>query len=475
MSLKPVNTPPTQPFAYQVEGGDWLATRERAGLLDVPGAGKSAQAVRAIDLRRAQRGWIIVPAHLRENWIAELRKFTHFERRVCKGRSIHDFVAWSRGVFDVMVLSYEIATKWAERLDEHCEIMDFVIIDEFHNLNNLHTKRARAIIGPDGDGVGGVVQWALQSWALTGTLLSNDPSNCYAFLCFVRAIEMPFATFVRRFFTTRASTWGTRCRPKPAMVPELQRLLAENSMRRTLEQVGHQLPPIFLTTAIVEGDTAHVREMLAAHPGLDGAILAAVRQGGLSFLDSQHVATLRRLIAEAKALPYAEMLIAELRADPDQKVVVGGTSRNALRTIVDAVAATGIGAVIIQGGMSDAAKDDAKTAFQGREASHPKGFLAHDPNCRVLALNYEAGGTGLTATAATWVDIFESSWNPSKVDQMVKRVRRLGQRHAQRARFIGLANSFDATVTQVVSAKAEAIMMIDGEAMVAAPPQEEVA
>jgi SWI/SNF-related matrix-associated actin-dependent regulator 1 of chromatin subfamily A len=451
---------PLELFPYQIEGADWLARRERAGLLDAPGVGKSCQTVRALDLRRAKRGIIVCPAHLRENWLAEIRKFSHFERRVCKGRTIHDFVAWSREVFDILVISFELAVKWADRIHDNAEILDFLVVDEFHYLNNLETARAKAIIGADGDGAGGIAQWACQTWLLTGTLMSNDPSNIFAFLCFVRAIEMPFATFVRRYFTSRASTWGSRNKPRPNMVFELQQLLQGNSIRRTLEQVGYQLPPIFLTTTLVDGDTKQIRDLLGEHPGLDAAIVAAVESGGLSFLDAQHIATMRRLIAEAKAVPYTEMLLAELAADPDRKVVVMGNSREALITVRDLLTARGVWCVLIQGGVSETLRIDAVSAFQS------------NPKCRVFIGNMRSAGTGLTLTAAAHIDILESDWTPAANDQAIKRIRRIGQKQIQHARFITLARSLDVVVTRVLVEKTANIAAIEGEPMLATAGEE---
>src|ERR1035437_549681 len=158
-------------FPYQQVGADWLARRERGGLLDIPGLGKTAQAIRAIDLRRGKRGIVICPAHVRENWRGEFQKFSHFERKISKARSIHDFVAFSRGIFDILLLSYEMAVKWTPHFHEHAELLDFAVLDECHYVNNLETKRAKALLGPEGNGAGGLTQWAVQTWCLTGTLL----------------------------------------------------------------------------------------------------------------------------------------------------------------------------------------------------------------------------------------------------------------------------------------------------------------
>lgn len=454
--LLPATGTPLEPFAYQREGAAWIASRERAGLLDRPGVGKSAQAVHAADLRRARRGLVICPAHLRENWIQEFRKFSVFERRICRGTTNHDFVAWKRGVFDVMVLSYEKATAWVQRFHDHGEFFDFLVVDEFHYLQSQSAARTRAVLGVDSDGAGGIAMWALQAWALTGTIMSNDPANAWTFLRFVGATDLPFATFVRRYFNSRSSTWGQKNRPKPAMVAELRALLTDNSISRTLEQVGHQLPPIHMTTCLVDGDTQAVRDQLAAHPGLDGAIVEAVERGGLSFLDAQHVATVRRLVAEAKAPPYAAMLLDELRADPGRKVVVMGVSRDALATVHAEMLRAGVWSVLVQGGVSEAARTDHVRAFQS------------DPACRVFVGNMKAAGTGLTLTAAAHIDILESSWVPADNDQAVKRIRRIGQERRQHARFVTLARSLDEVVNRSLAEKTAAIAACqDGEAMLA--------
>lgn len=446
---------PLDIFPYQEVGGDWMARRTRCGLLDVPGLGKTAQTIRAIDLRRLTRGIIICPAHLRENWLGEFRKFSHFDRRIVKGQTDHDFNAWTSSAFDILVVSYELAVKWSGRVHDLGEPMDFIAMDEAHYLANLGTQRTTAILGPHADGQGGLIQWAQQAWWITGTLMTNDPANCHTFLRFCDAHRLSYGAFQKRFFFTRNSIWGQRNEPKPDTLGELQRLITNNSIRRTFDDVGIQLPSIFLTTTLVDGDTEHVRVALAKYPGLDRAIVDAIGSGGLSFLDSQHVATLRRLIAEAKAVPYAEMLIDELKSDPTRKVVCMGVSREALKRVRDILAKYSFWTVLVQGGVLERERANSIRAFQS------------NPDCRVFIGNITAAGTGLTLTAAAHIDILESHWTPAGNDQAIKRIRRIGQTRQQHARFITLARSFDETVNRILVEKTKAIAMVEGDAMLA--------
>lgn len=447
---------PLDLFPYQEEGAKFLAQRERSGLFDEMGVGKTATSIRALDLRRAKRGIIIVPAMLRENWRSEFEKFAHIPRRICKGQNIHDFVAWSRGRYDTLITSYELATKWAPRIHDMCEPLEFLICDEAHYLKNPSAARTKAILGDKCDGNGGIAMWAEQAWLATGTPMANDPLDIYPFLRFSRVIEMGQSAFTTRYMKSFTSTYGTRTTPKEDMLPELQALIKGMSIRRMKGDIGVELPPIFMTTAVLDGDTQAIRDLLAQHPGLEQSIVDALERGGLSFLDAEYIATLRRLIGEAKALPYAYQLCDELDAGLDKRVVMG-LHRRALTLVRDTLLAKGHYAVLVNGDTSEKDRIAAVAAFQT------------DPRCKVFIGNTRAAGVGLTLTAASTLDMLESDWTPAGNAQAVMRVHRLGQQRNVHARFFALARSFDEQVTRIVAQKTAAIAQIEGTKMAAAP------
>lgn len=420
------------------------------------GVGKTAQVIRALDLRRVKRGIIVAPAAVRENWRNEFAKFSHMERRLCKGATIHDFVAWSKGRYDTLITSYELATKWAPRIHEMCEPLDFLVLDEAHYLKDGNAQRTKALYGPAGDGYDGIAMWCEQVWELSGTRNPNDPMDIYTFLCLVGATNLPRETFRKRYFHVNQKAFSSAQTPKPEMVDELRAMIAAHCIRRSKTEANIQLPPIFLTTTVVDGDDRAVRDLLAQHPGLESAILTAIEMGGLSFLDSQHIATLRRLVGEAKAVPYGHMLVEELHSGLDKRVVMG-IHRKALYDIRDIVARAGFGVVMITGDTPERDRVAAMEAFQT------------DPRCKVLIGNIKAAGTGLTMTAANTLDMFESDWSPGPNAQAIMRVHRLGQTRNVTARFIALARSIDAMVIRVVADKTAAIAAVDGSELIAAP------
>lgn len=436
-------------FPYQQIGAEFLAGRARAGLFDEPGVGKTAQTIRALDLRGFDRGIVVCPAVARENWRGEFAKFGTRYRRICKGVTIHDFVAWSHGLFDVLVTSFDMMVRWAKYLHERCEPLQFMVIDEAHYLKEAETLRAKQILGTEAAGhLNGATMWAECAWWLTGTPVPNDPADIYTFLRFQQVMPLGKQAFVKRYFTSRPRTFSSSQRPKPEMLGELQSLIGNNSLRRTLAQTGVELPPIFVGTHLVDGDAEPVRQLLLAHPGLDGQIRAALEAGSLAGINADHVATLRRLIGEAKAVPYAATLLGEIESGLD-KMVSFGVHRAALTTVRDYLTKHGVGCALINGDTSEKDRQIAMHEFQ------------HNPGCKVLLANIRAAGTALTLTASARLDMLESDWTPANNYQAIKRVHRISQTRSVRVRLITLAQSFDEVVNDILRDKSANIALME--------------
>ena len=450
---------PLDLLPYQDEGARVLATKRRYGLFDDMGLGKTATTIRAMDLIRAKRAMIVAPAAVRENWRGEFSKFALLPRRVVKGENIHDYVAWKNFRFDVLVTSYELATKWAPKFEDEPDVLDALVFDEAHYLKNLSAQRTQALIESSdkfGTAHEGLIKWAAHAWMLTGTPMANDPFDIYTFLRFARAMPLTPKQFKKRYFIAREGTYSTRHKPILEMIPELRKLIGNNSVRRVKSDVNIQLPPIFLTTALLDGDNSEILRLLAEHPGLEQAIIFAVEQGSLSQIDAQYVATLRRLLGMAKAVPYAHMLYDEIVQGGDKRVVMG-VHRDALAHIRSFLTARGIWAVLLNGETPERERTALVNAFQT------------DERCRVFIGNIRAAGTGLTLTAACEIDMLESDWTPAGNAQALMRVHRISQTRNVRARFMTLARTFDEVVTRVVAEKTAAIADIEGHAMTASP------
>jgi len=285
-------------------------------------------------------------------------------------------------------------------------------------------------------------------WFLTGTPMPNDPVDVWPWLRFVGGTTLGLGPFTARYFKSRMGTFSAKQTPRDEMIPELKMALDAFRLKRTKAQAGLQLPPIHLTTTTVDGDTREIVAMLKEWPGLEQAILDAIEQGGLSFLDAQHIATLRRLVGEAKAPAYSKLIAEELRSGRD-KLVVFTWHTKAAEIITSYLAGEGLHATLVDGKTKELDRVAAVQSFQ------------NDPDHRVFVGNIRAAGTGLTLTAASDLDMFESSWAPADNAQALMRVHRIGQSRNVRARFISLANSIDEIVSDTVARKTAAIASIE--------------
>lgn len=429
-------------LGYQNDGADFLSTKDRAGLFDEMGVGKTAQAIRALDLIGARKVLVICPAAVREVWKGEFKKFALTHRRVIKGRDIQDLNLWLRNKADVLLLSYEMATSWAKRIEG--DLIDAIIFDEAHYLKNDQSQRTRAMLGSDCTGAAGLARWAAYVWFLTGTPNPNDAADIWSMMAFCKATPLNRRIFRDRYYTARTGSYGAQHTPRDTTVGELKQAIRSFSIRRTKQDANLQLPPIWLTTITVDGDTTEIRELLRQHPDMEKAVLDAVEKGGLSFLDAQHVATLRRLVGEAKAPAYAALLAEELK-DGKGKTVVGGIHVKALERIQANLADHGFNFVLINGSVSETQRVKLIESYR------------IDPGVHGLLGNLKSAGTGLTLVEGSDIDMFESAWSPADNAQFLMRVHRMGQKNAVNARFITLANSIDEAVSETVARKTGAI------------------
>lgn len=444
-------------FGYQALASDLMAQRDRFGLHDEMGIGKTATTIGAIDRINGVRGMIVCPGMLRENWIKEFRKFGTRQLRLCKGQNIHDFVAWSRGRFDVLITSYELATKWAEDFRKMGEILDFIVFDEAHYMKNANSNRSKAMLGLEASGDDSLVEWAVHAWHVTGTPMANDPMDIYTFLRFAKAIgDMYPRAFAREFFEGTSSTYGTRYTVRPDKLATLQALIDNNSIRRTHREVGMELPPIWMKETLIDGDTKEITDFIKDHPGMEPSILRAIDEGGLSNLDAEYIATLRRLVGKAKAVPYVQMLKWEMDSGAAKRVVFGIHSEP-LKYIQLRMQEAGYEFVLVNGETPEHERQDAVMRFM------------NDPKCMGFIGNIKVAGVGLTLTESSEIDMFESDWSPAGNAQAIKRIHRYGQRKDVTARFITLSRTIDEAVNRIVAGKTAAIAQIEGSAMTAAP------
>lgn len=440
---------PDPVFQFQDVAAQEMCRRERFGLFDAMGVGKTGTAIRAADYAGARRFLGIMPAAIRSNWKREIARFGLLPRRVILIESVWDLVAWMRGHYEVALISFERAANFAYLFLQNAHMFPLVIIDEAHYLKSEKANRTTKILGPDFDGCNGILMWAKQAWWLTGTPAPNDPADVFTFLKFLKNV-MPISRedFIKRYFKARPTQYGSKQTAKREKLPELQDILRANSISRSQQDVGIFLPPVFLTPVTVDGDVAAINALLQEFPDLDARVREAIENGvDLSDLDDEHMAALRRIIAEAKAPQYARMVYEELQSGLD-KVVIFGHHRSALLSIAQYLSGkNSFSTVKVLGGSSQEERDHAIDSFN------------NDPHTRVFIGNHRAAGVGLNLQSACCnIDLFEEDWSPAVNAQSIKRIARYGQTRNMRARFIRLDHELEVAVQETNIRKTKDIL-----------------
>lgn len=388
-------------YPYQKVGADFLATRRRAYLADRMGLGKTAQAIRAANLVGARQGVTIVcPASAVPNWQAE-------------------WDMWE-GPGEPTILSYSSLIrrdwkKWKPSL---------VILDEAHYAKSPSAQRTRAALG--------IARRADRAWLLSATPMPNHPGELWPpvkYLWPELAEEVECRTAEQWLYTfchTRPTLYG----PKPYAVrngARLRQLLKGIMLRRTLDDVGLELPPLRVDLHRLPKDKV-AAAALQEYADMEGG-------------EDAYTSTLRRVLGQAKAEPVARQIVDELKDGQYDKVVVLYYHKAVRDVLVETFRKGGISVCGFGGETPQKLRQKAIEAFQT------------DPKFRVFLAQQSAAGIAINLTAASEVVLVEPAWSPEDNRQAIARIHRIGQDQPCRARVFALSGTLDEAVLGTIAQK----------------------
>lgn len=434
-----------KPMPFQVVGAKWLASRRRGVLADVMGLGKTIQAIQACDLVAARRVAIICPAIGRINWRREFKR-------------------WSLWGPELYIESFDrLAVSKKARDEFRAFHPDTLIVDEAHYLKNRDAKRTKVVYGQwiKGDGLMLIPQ---RIWLLTGTPAPNYVTELWTH---IRALfpelvpsgdddgePMSFIEFANTFADWKPSPNGgiTVMGNKPESLPRIREILRKIMLRRRVEDVGLDLPPlVWGEPVLLDIDTAgsglsaleQTEEVAEWRRVLEAAAAGNTKE---LYTDEDPIvmATVARLTAELKAKAVGQLIAAELGDGAYDKIVIFARHHSAMDMMQHELIR--FNPVRVQGGMTDANRQSAIDRFQG------------DPAVRVILVQLDAGYHSITLTAATQVAFLELAWTPDINAQAAKRAHRIGQLKPVFVRNFALAGSIDDARQLVLNRKARALL-----------------
>ncbi|NIT75626.1 MAG: hypothetical protein GWO44_01640, partial [Thermoplasmata archaeon] len=149
-------------YDYQEEGVRFLASRRRAYLADVPGLGKTAQAIMAAKKVRARSILVVCPAVAIPVWNEEFQKW------------------WPRRRGELEIISYNKLARPGAMTPQG---LDLVILDEAHYTKSPDALRTKAALL--------AAQGAKRAWLLSGSPMPNNPSELYTVFDYLWPSKIP--------------------------------------------------------------------------------------------------------------------------------------------------------------------------------------------------------------------------------------------------------------------------------------------
>lgn len=450
-------------FPYQQESVDWISKKRFALLAHEMGLGKSAITIRAADAINAERILVVCPAVARVNWLREFAKFSKRVRPFSILTSANDILTGSHSV----IVSYDLVCRIEP---SRFGFFDLIVLDEVHYLKNPRAKRTSSIFGKRGIIHGQQRQTGNKTkvWVLSGTPAPNHAGELWPLLYTFGVTNLKYDNFVQRFCNVYRSAFrkeiqiaGTR----KERIPELRGLLTRIMLRKTKSEVGDQLPPISYSTIVVEegkvdltqessfvqytvNGVVGVEELEAKLKAQLMQVQQAVDLNNLRLLQAlaKSVSTIRRYVGVQKVEKTAELVTEELRNGLYDKIVIFAIHRDVIEGL--RVRLQEFHPLTLYGG----------SRFD-RAHKHIDKFQSI-PKHRVFIGNIAACGIAINLTAATNVLMIEQEWTPASNAQAIARCHRHGQTKPVTVRMVGLANSLDEKIVQILKRKTEELTEI---------------
>ena len=467
-------------FKHQEEGIAFLQEAGRAILADEMGLGKTRQAVLAAGAMPSV-SLVVCPASLKLNWAREIRMvFPEDDTQVISGGDAvlaEQFFRFNQPVW--VIINYDILKKhldWIVPLVASQEI-GTVILDEAHYIKGKKTDRTEAALA--------ICEKAVRVYALTGTPIMNRPIELFNIL---KAIRHPLSkartTFVkrycggqlkalvqdlgtgRRWFVDPKRTFMFRKQPKKYKVftftdeegaqrlPELREYISDVFLRR-LKKDELNLPPKIISTVETELSpewrkayvTAWDRymEWIEAHPNVGRDIEKITSAQQLI-----EVGKLKQVCSLAKVDRLCDDI--ENAIESEEKVIVFTQYRDTVWNLEAELTKRKVGWVQLTGDDNMDARQAAVDAFQT------------DPEKRVFIANIQAGGVGITLTAASIVMFADMDWSPKVNEQAEDRAHRIGQKGTVNIYYYVTSDTIEEDIMRMLAEKRDIIgQVVDGD------------
>jgi len=229
-------TPFADMYKYQKKGVLWAKDRclDGAGVIiaDDMGLGKSVECLAVCRLLHCQRVLIVCPASVRLSWETQVQRWCQKQAHVVESAPDAAAVTDGESTSDFVITSYELAKKLPSSYTP-----DAIILDEAHMLRGRNNQRVRNLSE--------LAAMAGVRIATTGTPIWDRPRDWFMLLQILfRSRFGSSAAFDFAYCGGVPGAHGGIENRGVSNADELKHRISFYMLRRTKDEVGHELPPM---------------------------------------------------------------------------------------------------------------------------------------------------------------------------------------------------------------------------------------
>lgn len=405
--------------AHQVSGASWLAPRDRAYLGDAPRVGKTRTILEALRLREGTNTLVVCPAIVRDHWAAEAKAMG---MRMAAIKSFDEITRGGNALMKLLITGHDINS---------------LVIDEAHACKNADALRTKQLLGKDG-----YARRMETVYCASGTPIPKHAGELWTIMsALFPGVAIAHGMFcyrdwIDRFCVEHVVTRGTWGRSILAPISgalknpaELREIMDEIMLRRTLDDLGADVPPVdWQVTPLSATRGRRLDE-------LDKAALMQLEQYNGKMEDmarEPHIMRMRQRLGVIKAPLVVDMLKTEL-TDSNEKIVVFAHHADVLSALFDGLAE--FNPMLVTGATSNRTRTAVMNQFQNQPSARV--FIGQNMVCK----------EGITLHAANRVVIVEPDWTAVVNEQLGNRVLDTARpgRHCV-AEMIALAGTLDTAI-----------------------------
>lgn len=437
-----------EPYEYQREGIAYALEKKRCILGDEQGLGKTIEAIGVLTATKAFPALVVCPASLKINWQRELRKFGGINAVILDDKNRQTWQRfWTikrsdgRACAEVFIVNYESLRKFfvqrvkregrftlkSVEFDPRKDLFRTVIIDESHKCKNNSTQQAKFV-----QGIAMGKEYILE---LTGTPVVNNNIDLIQQLNIMNRLEDfgGYTKFMARYCAGEH---------KASHLKELNYLLRKNCfVRRLKKDVLSQLPDKTRSYLVTDIDNRKeykdaerdIIDYLKKYQDADDEKIQRTIRGAIMV----KMGILKQISARGKVKGAVDVIHNVIDGEQGQKLIVFCY----LREVVDYLKAEFRDAVVVTGAENAEQKQYAVDRFQ------------EDERTRLIILNYQSGGVGLTLTAASNVLFVEFPFTYAACCQAEDRAHRNGQKNAVNCVYLLGRDTIDEYMYELIQTK----------------------